>query len=207
MSRAKYKNRVIGLETHVASELVSNPHNWRKHPDNQLKVLASSMKAVGMSTAVIAYRDPEWGLVLIDGHARCEVAKDESVPVLVLDVTRAEADALLATMDPIAAMASQDDAALASLLEADAAESAAIRRLLDDVHHISSDPFDSLIGDSGEEYVPILTPTIATSAVQPDDIVAAQVTHDVQFTDHRRPDMVTMICPHCAETFEVKKSG
>jgi len=55
--------------------------------------------------------------MLIDGHLRAEVAPDASVPVLVLDVTQDEADKILATHDPLAAMATTDAGKLADLLQ------------------------------------------------------------------------------------------
>jgi len=48
---------------------------------------------------------PGWRLMLIHGHLRAETTKNAMVPVLVLDVTEAEADKLLLTLDPLAAMA------------------------------------------------------------------------------------------------------
>ena len=43
--------------------------------------------------------------MLIDGHLRAETTPDAVVPVLVLDVDEAEADKILLTHDPLAAMA------------------------------------------------------------------------------------------------------
>ena len=69
-----------------------------------------------MADAVLARELDDGSLMLIDGHLRTETAADSDVPVLVLDVTEAEADKLLATMDPLAAMAEKDAEQLASLL-------------------------------------------------------------------------------------------
>ena len=71
------------------------------------------------------------GLMLIDGHLRAETTPDQVVPVLVLDVNEAEANKLLATLDPLAAMAETDMMAfkdLAGLIHTDSAE---VRELLD----------------------------------------------------------------------------
>ena len=43
--------------------------------------------------------------MLIDGHLRAETTPDAVVPVLILDVDETEADKILLTHDPIAAMA------------------------------------------------------------------------------------------------------
>jgi DNA modification methylase len=53
---------------------------------------------------------------LIDGHLRAQTAGDQLIPVLVLDVTAEEADKLLATMDPIGAMAKTDPEMLNALV-------------------------------------------------------------------------------------------
>jgi len=54
--------------------------------------------------------------MLIDGHLRAETIGEEVVPVLILDVDEAEADKILATLDPLAAMADSDAVKLDDLL-------------------------------------------------------------------------------------------
>lgn len=54
--------------------------------------------------------------MLIDGALRREEMGTQSVPVLITDLTEAEADLLLAVFDPIAAMAETDKKQLESLL-------------------------------------------------------------------------------------------
>jgi hypothetical protein len=71
---------------------------------------------VGMADAVLARELEDGSLMLIDGHLRAETAADATVPVLVLDVNEAEADKLLATLDPLAAMADSDAVKLDELL-------------------------------------------------------------------------------------------
>jgi hypothetical protein len=70
-------------------------------------------------------------LELIDGHLRAELTPEMEVPVLVLDVTAAEADKLLALHDPLAAMAETNFAALSDLVAQVDTENAAVQRLLD----------------------------------------------------------------------------
>ncbi len=55
------------------------------------------------------------------------------MPVLVLDVDEAEAEQLLATLDPLAAMARSDAQAVAALHERVRTSESAVPRLLDDV--------------------------------------------------------------------------
>jgi hypothetical protein len=74
--------------------------------------------------------------MLIDGHLRAETAPDAIVPVLILDVSEAEADVLLLTLDPLAAMAETDrgnlEALLASVPVSDPGVSALLARLAED---------------------------------------------------------------------------
>jgi hypothetical protein len=112
----KIKNRVKELRIVPASELLPNPKNWRTHPKAQQDALRGVLAEVGMADAVLARELPDGSLMLIDGHLRAETVADAKVPVLILDVTEAEADKILATLDPLAAMAEKDAEQLASLL-------------------------------------------------------------------------------------------
>src|SRR4051794_37322665 len=85
------------------------------HPP-QLPALRGVLEEIGFAGAELPYVGPDGGLVLIDGHARKELAADAVVPVLVTDLTAEEADKLLATFDPLGALAGKDDAKLAALL-------------------------------------------------------------------------------------------
>jgi ParB-like chromosome segregation protein Spo0J len=100
-----------------ASQLQPNPKNWRTHPEGQQNALRGILAEVGIAGAVLARETPEGGLMLIDGHLRAETLGNADVPVLVLDVNEAEADKLLATIDPLGAMAEADADKLRELLE------------------------------------------------------------------------------------------
>jgi hypothetical protein len=112
----KIKNRVKSLRMVPASELLPNPKNWRTHPEAQKNALRGVLAEVGIADACLARELPDGSLMLIDGHLRAETITDAKVPVLILDVTEAEADKILATLDPLAAMAEKDAEQLASLL-------------------------------------------------------------------------------------------
>lgn len=101
-----WKNRVLELRQVRAAELKQNPRNFRRHPERQSKALRGVLEEIGIAGALLAYNHPERGLELIDGHLRQE--QGGVWPVLVLDVTENEANILLATHDPIGAMAEQD---------------------------------------------------------------------------------------------------
>ena len=109
------QNRIKELRTVQASELLANPKNWRNHPTPQKEALKSVLEQVGWADALIV-RETDNGLELIDGHLRTEVAPDEEIPVLILDVTEEEADLILATFDPLAEMAGTNEQMLIELL-------------------------------------------------------------------------------------------
>lgn len=112
------RNRTVELLRVPAGELRGDPRNWRKHPAGQRKALQAVLADVGFAGAVLARRDAKGALVLIDGHLRIEsVAPETELPVLVLDVDEAEAAKILATYDPLSAMADRDNESFAKLLK------------------------------------------------------------------------------------------
>jgi hypothetical protein len=127
----KIKNRVKELRVVSASDLLPNPKNWRTHPKAQQDALRGVLAEIGMADACLARELPDGSLMLIDGHLRAETVADAKVPVLILDVTEAEADKILATLDPLAAMADSDSAKLEELLKGIDAKSEAVQELLD----------------------------------------------------------------------------
>lgn len=112
------RDRVVGLERVPASELQDNVGNWRTHPQAQRDGLRGLLESIGMAGALVAYRSArdDGALTLIDGHLRREDYPGATWPVLILDVDDAEADVLLASLDPLAAMAQADVARQAALL-------------------------------------------------------------------------------------------
>ncbi len=112
-----FQDRIKELRRVPASELIANPKNWRKHPAAQRKAMNAILAEIGFAGAVLAREDESGRLVLIDGHLRAEAVSGADVPVLVLDVTEAEADKILATFDPLSAMAEIDSGAWSSLID------------------------------------------------------------------------------------------
>jgi hypothetical protein len=123
------KDRIKELKRVKASELIPNPKNWRTHPIAQKNALSSVLDSIGYADAVLA-RETDDGLMLIDGHMRAELTPEEEIPVLVLDITEQESDLLLATHDPISAMAGKDDLILKNLLQDITAQSEPLNDLL-----------------------------------------------------------------------------
>ena len=124
------RNRVKSLRMVPASDLRPNPKNWRTHPKAQQDALRGVLAEVGLADACLARELPDGSLMLIDGHLRAETLGEGEVPVLVLDVNEAEADKLLATLDPLAAMADSDAAKLDELLRNVDTGSEALQQML-----------------------------------------------------------------------------
>ena len=98
-----------------AGDLLVNPRNWRKHPKAQQDAMRGVLSEIGYADALLAYQAEE-GLTLVDGHLRASLDPDQIVPVLILDIDEAEANKLLATLDPLAAMAITDVTAFGELI-------------------------------------------------------------------------------------------
>ena len=110
------RNRVVELRRVRAGDLNPHPKNWRRHSKAQRTALQTVLEDVGYADALIVRETPD-GLMLIDGHLRADLTPDAEVPVLVTDLNDDEADTLLATLDPLAAMADVDTEKLQALVD------------------------------------------------------------------------------------------
>lgn len=112
----KLRDRIKELRRVPAADLRPNAKNWREHPAEQKDALRGVLAEVGIADALIARELEDGSLELIDGHLRTDTDPAAIWPVLVLDVTADEADKLLATFDPLAAMAKTNATQLDALL-------------------------------------------------------------------------------------------
>ncbi|MEX1171684.1 MAG: hypothetical protein WEG56_03620, partial [Chloroflexota bacterium] len=113
---AAWRNRIVGSGDEAPDQLLANPANWRIHPKAQQAALAGALDTVGWVQQVMVNR--RTGFV-VDGHARVALAisrNEPSVPVLYVDLDPEEEALVLATLDPIGAMAQRDTAKLDELL-------------------------------------------------------------------------------------------
>jgi hypothetical protein len=152
----KIRDRIKELRRVPARDLLPNPKNWRSHPQAQQDALRGLLAELGYCDAMIARELPDGRLQLIDGHLRCETTPDMQVPVLVLDVTEAEADKLLLTLDPLASLATANREALTLLLASVDTDSAAVQDMLADL--------------AAGELTPFLDPGVMPGSTDPDDI-------------------------------------
>jgi len=130
---AKIKNRIIGSGEEQLDQIMFNPRNWRIHPLSQQDALKGVLEEVGWVQQVIVNRRTG---NLIDGHLRCQLAAREgqkTIPVVYVDVSEDEEALVLATLDPIAAMAATDKQKLDELLRSIRAEDEDVLNLLDEL--------------------------------------------------------------------------
>jgi len=158
MEEAAVKNRVTRMQMVPASLLKQHPKNWRQHPVGQRNALRAGLARIGFADALIAREDEHGDLILIDGHLRAEEMGDTDVPVIVVDLTEAEADELLLTLDPISAMAEANKDQLLSLLEETTITEGPLADLLDQLR-IESNAF--ALPDLERGQGPSATPTAA----------------------------------------------
>jgi hypothetical protein len=129
----QFRDRIVELRRVPAGDLLPNPRNWRTHPPAQRNALRGMLAEIGYAAALVARELPDGSLELIDGHLRAETTPDAVVPVVVLDVDEREAAKLLATLDPLAALAGANAEALASLVADVETDNQAVRTMLDEL--------------------------------------------------------------------------
>jgi len=130
LAAAQIRDRITGLRRVPAKELIPNPKNWRRHPKGQVDALRGLLRDVGYADALLTRELSDGRLMLIDGHLRAETTPGALVPVLVLDVSEEEADKILLTLDPLAAMAEADSDRIKTLLETVRTDDSAVAELL-----------------------------------------------------------------------------
>ena len=127
------RNRIKELRNVLASSLKPNPKNWRTHPQSQSQAMRGILDEIGYADSLIARELPDGSLMLIDGHLRAETTPDEMVPVQIVDLTEAEADKLLLSLDPLAAMAESNAAAMQQLCDDAKTNNAALQAMWDEM--------------------------------------------------------------------------
>ena len=125
------RDRIKDFRRVQAQQLRPHPRNWRTHPQAQQDAMRGVLAEIGYADALLGSRTG--GRLAATGRwapAR-EIAPDALVPVLVLDLDDEEALKLLATLDPLAAMAGTDADVLAGLVADVETNNQAVRAMLD----------------------------------------------------------------------------
>lgn len=111
-------------------QLLAHPLNARRHPGAQRDALRESLGKAGWVDVVKV--NVRTGHVL-DGHARVEeaISAGSTVPVLYVDLDEQTERYVLATLDPISALATYDSEVMAELLQGQDIEAEALRLQLE----------------------------------------------------------------------------
>lgn len=111
-----WEHRIVGTGEADPSELRAHPQNWRQHPLHQRQALRELLDRVGwVQQVVINKRTGN----LVDGHLRVELATERgerSVPLLYVDLDPDEERLVLASLDPLGALAIPNAESLEALL-------------------------------------------------------------------------------------------
>lgn len=112
-----WANRIVGEADVDPATLTPHPQNWRQHNDRQADALTGVLREVGWVQRVIVNERTGH---LLDGHLRVALALDAraaTVPVVYVDLSEDQEKLVLATLDPIGAMAEADAGVLKALLD------------------------------------------------------------------------------------------
>jgi hypothetical protein len=113
----KWDIKVVGHDVVDPGELLAHPNNWRNHPRYQQEALRSVINDVGFIRSVTVNRLTGH---ILDGHLRAYMALQEGqteIPVEYVEVAPELEAEVLATFDPIAALATVDENALQNILQ------------------------------------------------------------------------------------------
>ena len=183
------RDRVTDFRRVPASQLVPNPRNWRLHNDAQRRLFRDMLDTIGFAGAELVRALPDGRLMLIDGHMRQEELGDTPLPVLVTDLTEQEADALLATFDPLGRLAGTDEDAVATLIE-----------------RVSANGYDAaadlLAAVAANDQTAALLESLADGMLDDDD--APDFAPASEEEQGRLDQKAPVICPHCGHSFVPK---
>ena len=156
MAKVKgWKNRITENGTLPAKQYVAHELNARRHPAQQRAALVGSLNSVGWVAPVII--SAKTGKML-DGHARVEEAllldPESLVPFVKVNVTEQEERTILATFDPITALASYEKETLDALLREVETGDAALQELLADLAKQEGlyQEVEPTAGDGGDDF-------------------------------------------------------
>lgn len=168
-------------------DLLDHPGQWKTHGAAQARGVVGLVQEFGVVSALRAYRSQRAGgqLVTWDGHLRKSLDPDFVWPVDVYtDMTDDEADVLLATIDPVAALADSDAGLANALWESLAPCNPAVTELLDEIAR--------RIGAAELDEAPHSPPDEGLGAIPPDGVVAA--------------DAGVVMCPECGAIIPLERN-
>lgn len=136
-----WRNRITGYAEVDPASLIPNGRNWRTHPHEQRQALAGVLEEIGVVQNIIVNQRTG---KLVDGHLRLDLAlkaKQPTIAVTYVDLSDEEEAAILATIDPLSALAGADHDKLGDLLGTFSFESDAVNEMLNNLY-ASTGPVD-----------------------------------------------------------------
>jgi hypothetical protein len=147
-----WRSRIVERGEKPASEFTAHPQNPRRHPEAQRKAIVGSLSSVGWVQGVV-YNVRTGNL--LDGHARIEEALQlgpgTPVPYTAVDISEEEERIILATLDPISALAEYDRQTQLDLLAGLTSEDPAMQALLDDLIKSAQAPSEQTAAATAEK--------------------------------------------------------
>jgi len=176
------------------SELSASAHNSRTHSEAQIAKLADAIKEWGWTVPVVIDEDGQ----LIAGHGRIMAAERlgiAEVPcVVATGWSEAKKRAYLVADNRIAEMSGWDMSSLISEAQF----------LMDEGFNIDLAGIDEIfLGASLGEYEPILEPTASHREITDADIDKTQGKLEAAYDKAAEQSLISVMCPHCGEEFEV----
>jgi len=161
------KNRIVGYEDVPLDQVQFNPKNWRIHPKHQQDALNGVLSEVGVVQNVIVNRRTG---NLVDGHLRVTLADrngEKTIPATIVDLSPEEEAMILATLDPLSALAATDHDKLSELLEEVQTNDAAILDMLGLGEQDGDDPgmVPLELEDAKTTWVVLSCPTVRYGAI------------------------------------------
>lgn len=146
-----FRNRIVDHGEEAPDQLLANPSNFRVHPKRQQEALEQVLDEIGFVDDIIVNRRTGH---LVDGHLRVELALkrgEATVPVKYVDLDENEERIVLATFDPLSAMAINDKDILGELVQSIETKNRAVSELLDDIAKRST-KLDGLVINASLSY-------------------------------------------------------
>ena len=109
---------IVGYGEEAPEQLLANPFNFRVHNALQEKALGGVLREVGIVQNVLVNSTTQGHM--IDGHLRTAMAisnSQQKIPITYVELSEAEEKVVLATFDPLSAMAGKDEDIFKTLVD------------------------------------------------------------------------------------------